>query len=69
MRYLGDVGIIFVLWFVKPKGNDPPDRNISRLFHPRPSGRRPCSEYEISLCNCWSYAIMLLLPASEVTLH
>lgn len=69
MRYLGGTGIIFVPRFVKPKGNDPPDRNISHLFHPCPSGWRPCSEYEMSLCNYWSYTIILLLSASDVTLH
>lgn len=34
MGYLGAMAIIFVQWFVKPKGRDPPDYNIGHLFHP-----------------------------------
>lgn len=32
MRDLGDMGIIFVLWFVKPKGNDPPTETSATYF-------------------------------------
>lgn len=32
MRCLGDVGIIFVPWFVKPKGNDPPTETSAPYF-------------------------------------